>query len=82
LVRAGPTPLETRADESGWMQPIVIPTRCRGNKLCERLAPEVFQVDDLGMAWVVDENPPEELYGRVRDAVYRCPAKALMVDDG
>jgi ferredoxin len=50
--------------------------------VCQRLAPEVFQVDDLGMAWVVDEDPPEALFTRVRDAVYRCPAKALMVDDG
>jgi ferredoxin len=64
------------------MQPIVIPTRCRGNKVCERLVPEVFQVDEFNMAWVVDDDPPEELHTRVREAVYRCPAKALMVDDG
>lgn len=64
------------------MKPIVIHTRCRGNKLCQRIAPEVFQVDDTGMSWVVDDDPPDELHDKVRDAVYRCPAKALMVDDG
>ena len=63
------------------MRPIVIHTRCRGNGVCAELVPEVFQMDDLGMAWVVDDDPQEELHGRVRDAVYRCPAKALMVDD-
>jgi ferredoxin len=69
-------------EESRAMRPIVIPTRCRGNKVCEGLVPEVFQVDEFDMAWVVDDNPPDELHDRVRDAVYRCPAKALMVDDG
>jgi ferredoxin len=44
--------------------------------------PEVFQVDDNAMAWVIDEDPDESLHIRVRNAVYRCPAKALMVDDG
>jgi ferredoxin len=64
------------------MRPIVIQTRCRGNRVCEELAPDVFHVDDTDMAWVVDEEPDESLHGQVRDAVYRCPAKALMVDDG
>jgi ferredoxin len=64
------------------MKPIVIHTRCRGNRVCEEVAPEVFQVDDLGLAWVVDEDPSDELHAKVRDAIYRCPAKALMVDDG
>jgi ferredoxin len=65
------------------MKPIVIHTRCRGNGVCEEIAPEVFAVDDTGMAWVTHEDDvPEELHDRVRDAVYRCPAKALMVDDG
>ena len=64
------------------MKPVVIHTRCRGNRLCERIAPEVFQVDETGMAWVVDENPEPALADKVRNAVYRCPAKALMVDDG
>ena len=64
------------------MRPIVIPTRCTGNRVCQKVAPEVFQVDENGMAWVVDEDPDESLHTRVRDAVYRCPAKALMVDDG
>jgi ferredoxin len=64
------------------VKPIVIHTRCRGNRVCERIVPEVFQVDDTGMAWVVDDDPDEALHEKVRDAVYRCPAKALMVDDG
>ena len=64
------------------MKPIVIHTRCRGNRVCEEIAPEVFAVDDTGMAWVIEEDVPEELHVRVREAVYRCPAKALMVDDG
>lgn len=64
------------------MRPIVIHTRCRGNRVCEELVPEVYEVDGTGMAWVIDDDPGPELYDKVREAVYRCPAKALMVDDG
>ncbi len=64
------------------MKPEVVPSRCMGHKMCERIAPEVFRVDEYDMAWVINENPPPELYAKVREAVYRCPTKALLVDDG
>ncbi len=64
------------------MRPEVIPSRCMGHRFCERICPEVFKVDDYGMAWVINEEPSPELHAKVREAVYRCPAKALLVDEG
>lgn len=63
------------------MKPVVIHTRCRGNRVCEEIAPEAFGVDDTGMAWVLDDDPPPAQYAAVRDAALRCPAKAILVDD-
>jgi len=60
----------------------VIPSRCMGHGVCQKTCPQVFKVDEHGMAWVIDENPPPELHKKVRDAVYKCPAKALVVDAG
>jgi len=53
-----------------------------GHGVCQKTCPQVFKVDEHGMAWVIDENPPPELHKKVRDAVYKCPAKALVVDAG
>jgi ferredoxin len=53
-----------------------------GHGICQRVCPEVFKVDEHGLAWVIDDDPPRELYVKVREAVYRCPTKALLVDDG
>lgn len=63
------------------MKPVVIHTRCRGNRVCEELAPETFAVDDTGMAWVIDESPGKDSYDAIREAARRCPAKAIMVDE-
>lgn len=64
------------------MKPSVIPTLCMSHGVCEKIAPQVFKVDEFGFAWVIDDNPPPELHEKVRAAVYRCPSKALLVDDG
>ena len=41
-----------------------------------------FLVAYTVMALLVVDDPADDLHDKVRDAVYRCPAKALMVDDG
>ena len=61
----------------------VLPTMCMSHRLCERIAPKVFKVDQFGFSWaIIEEDLPKELHTGAREAVYRCPAKALLVDDG
>lgn len=57
-------------------------TMCIGNKVCVELVPEVFQLDKYGCVDIADSEVSEAMLPAVRDAVYRCPAKALLIDEG
>lgn len=57
---------------------VVIDTgRCLGNALCVASAPEVFDVDDDGTAFLLQEDPGPEQTDRIELAVRRCPTGAL-----
>ncbi|SFT74407.1 Ferredoxin [Actinopolyspora lacussalsi subsp. righensis] len=57
--------------------------KCCGAGQCVLLAPEVFdQRDDDGVVILLDERPPENLYGPVREAAAVCPAAAIEVGEG
>ncbi len=51
---------------------------CVGAGQCELLAPEVFEVDDDGAVRVLQAEPEDD--AAVRDAVGRCPTRALTVE--
>jgi ferredoxin len=56
---------------------------CESNGVCERVAPEVFEVGDDDRLIVKQECPPAALRARVEAAVRRCPKQALsIVEDG
>jgi ferredoxin len=54
---------------------------CESNALCMGLAPEVFEVRDDYLLYVLDENPPEELREKVMAAVRACPKAAISIED-
>jgi ferredoxin len=54
---------------------------CESNALCMGLAPEVFEVRDDDLLYVLDENPPEELRAKVEAAVRTCPKNAISIVD-
>jgi ferredoxin len=51
--------------------------RCESNAVCMGIAPEVFEVREDNFLYVLQEQPPEELLGRVREAIESCPKRAL-----
>jgi ferredoxin len=53
--------------------------RCQGHGRCGILAPDVFEVDDLGKASVLLEEVPDELAAAVREAALSCPESAITV---
>jgi ferredoxin len=55
--------------------------RCESNAICMGMAPEVFEVRDDDNLYVLQENPPEELRGKVEQAVRSCPKQALSLED-
>jgi ferredoxin len=54
---------------------------CESNALCMGVAPEVFEVRDDDLLYVLNENPPEELREKVLAAVRVCPKNAISVED-
>ena len=54
---------------------------CESNALCMGLAPEVFEVRDDDLLYVLDENPSEDLREKVEAAVRTCPKNAISVVD-
>ncbi|MGQ0803499.1 MAG: ferredoxin [Actinomycetota bacterium] len=57
----------------------VDPTRCKGYAVCMFEAPEVFELGDDNVAYVIDESPPDELREKVETAVRLCPTSALSI---
>lgn len=55
---------------------------CESNAVCMGVAPEVFEVRDDNFLYILQENPPDELRGKVEDAVRQCPRQAISIADG
>jgi ferredoxin len=53
---------------------------CESNAVCMSILPEVFEVRDDDFLYVLDETPPEELRGKVEEAVARCPKQAIAIE--
>ncbi len=52
---------------------------CESNALCMAAAPEVFEVRDDDLLYVLDEHPPEELREKVLMAMRTCPKNAISI---
>jgi ferredoxin len=56
--------------------------KCQGHNRCYALAPELFDVDDYGIAVVVgDGSVPTGLEEKARLAAANCPEFAITVTD-
>ena len=61
---------------------IVVDTQlCQGHAVCMGEAPEVFEVREDDNLYLLQEEPPEELRGRVEAAVIACPKYAIAIED-
>ncbi len=56
--------------------------RCQGHSRCYDLAPEVFDVDDLGNGFERGDGVvPPELEDKARLAVANCPEQAIGIEE-
>lgn len=56
--------------------------KCQGHSRCYALAPELFDVDDLGQAHERNGGEvPAELEDRARLAAVNCPEYAIAIED-
>ena len=53
---------------------------CMGNAQCMLAAPQVFEVRDDGMLYVLQEEPPEALREVVENAARVCPTQAITIE--
>jgi ferredoxin len=64
------------------MRITVDPERCQGHNRCYALAPELFDVDDLGYATAKgDGSVPAGLEDKARLAAANCPEFAITLDE-
>ena len=54
---------------------------CESNAVCMGIAPEVFEVRDDDLLYVLNETPGPDLHERVRQAVERCPKQAIRLEE-
>lgn len=53
---------------------------CESNAVCMGVAPEVFEVREDDFLYILDDNPPESLRGKLQEAVQACPRAAISLD--
>lgn len=53
---------------------------CDSHGECMTVAPEVFEVRDDDMLYVLDEEPSPELHAKVEAAARRCPKLAITLE--
>ena len=64
------------------MRVVLDSEKCQGHNRCYALAPDVFDVDDLGFATVIGDGVvPPALQAGARAAVANCPEYAITIED-
>jgi len=62
------------------MRVIVDFDSCVSTGSCTRVCPEGFELRDDGFLYLLQEEPPDELRPKVRDAVDLCPTGAISIE--
>jgi ferredoxin len=64
----------------GSMKVLIDADKCQGHNRCFAIAPELFDVDELGNAFVIgDGTVPHTLEAKARLAVANCPERAITI---
>ncbi len=52
---------------------------CIGDAICESICPQVFELGDDGLSYVIADPYPGELQAEVEEAVESCPTDAIAI---
>jgi len=63
------------------VRPTINVDECIGDGICEEICPEVFELRDDGIAYVIEEEPGAALFDKVTEAVEACPTEAIIVEE-
>jgi len=59
----------------------VLKDACIGCGACQAIAPDIFEIEDDGLACAKEENFKEELKDDVLDASESCPTGAIKTEE-
>ncbi|HEY3374810.1 MAG TPA: ferredoxin [Candidatus Aquicultor sp.] len=62
-------------------KPIVNHDECIGDGVCAEICPEVFELRDDGLAYVINEDPDPSLNDKINEAIEECPAVAISIEE-
>lgn len=51
--------------------------KCFGCSACQAVVPEVFDMNDEGLAHVIVDTVPKDKESDVKEALHNCPAEAI-----
>jgi len=63
------------------MKVIVDLDACESNAFCMDAAPDIFEVREDDLLYLLEDEPPEEARHRVELAVERCPKRAISIQN-
>jgi ferredoxin len=63
------------------MKVILDRVKCQGHGQCLLFASELFELDDDGIAILLNEHPDESQRANVLDAIRACPVRAIAMDE-
>ena len=63
------------------MKPKIIADECIGDGICEEICPEVFELRDDGLAYVIEEDPDDSLSDKIEEAIEECPTSAIVLEE-
>ncbi|RJQ54916.1 MAG: ferredoxin [Actinobacteria bacterium] len=63
------------------MKVIVDHDECIGDGICENICPEVFEVRDDGLAYVLAFEETPEILEKIEEAIDECPTSAISIEE-
>lgn len=63
------------------MKVIIDRDECIGDGICENVCPEVFEVRDDGLAYVLSFEETPELIEKIEEAIDECPTSAISMEE-
>lgn len=72
-----------RGEDDGVGENVTIDReRCQGHGRCALIAPDLFDMDDLGIGVLLTEPVPAEGVDEAREAALSCPEGAITLGGG
>ncbi|MCL6473240.1 MAG: ferredoxin [Firmicutes bacterium] len=58
-------------------KPVIDHDECIGDGICEQVCPEVFELRDDGLAYVIEGAVDDSLKDKIDEAISECPTDSI-----